>query len=198
MSLTNAVITSCFVVALFSAIALFQPSYANIDSYSDQLTVESGASSVATLESKNGAIANKPSALPFKDKAIIGISKRVSLNKLDDLWLAFEKKESLHNQLKTYPERVYVYYRDFSSDYGTANITVGYPADMFDIPAGKVALPKGEYQTLLKPRKYSDKELYAMWENIDFRRNIIALVEVHQLSKSGDVISSQVFIAYQQ
>ena len=69
---------------------------------------------------------------------------------------------------------------------------------MFDVPAGKVVLPKGEYQSLLKPRKYSDKELYAMWENIDFRRNINALVEVHQLSKSGDVMSSQVFIAYQQ
>ena len=210
MSFINAVITSCFVVALFTAIALFQPTYATDASHSPDIAKEKSNTSFTGSALKTvtkspvtrvtgAASVDKPVAkFPFSDKAIVGITKRVALSNIDSLWLAFDNQDALHNQLKGYPDTVYVYYRDFSSDYSSAQVSVGYPADMFAIPTGKVTLPKGNYITLLPPKKYSDKQLFAIWENIDFRRNINALIEIHQLSKGGDVVSSQILIAYQQ
>lgn len=178
MRLLGSMVVSMILVGVLWGIAWLQPAYAD---------------SRDKIEKTNEVKSQKPA---FKALAISGVTRKTQLALMPKLWQAFNNKHQLNAQLKRQPEKIYVYYRDFSANYDSAQVTIGYDKADLNKPSNNTLLPELDYQTLLEKRKYSDDELTGAWHQVDYRKGPAAIVEIHYLSNNNEVRKSEMLVAY--
>lgn len=132
----------------------------------------------------------------FSDLAITGVNKRISLDNIALLWQTFDAKTLLHARLIKQPSKVYVYYQNFSKDYQSADVSIGYFADIVKPSTQATAQINGDYQQLLSKGAYTTDELTTAWQKIDYRKPVHSVVEVHYLDKNNQSISAEVLVNY--
>ena len=179
MKLSNALLATSVIVLAFWSIAVFQP----------------------RAETKTVPIAQKePTAKQttkissFGPVNIVGVTQTIQLDKVSEVWMDFHNNSVLHDQLSDYPDKVYVYYRDFSHDYQTATVTIGYATDVLKQVKPSTKIAKQAVKPLLTKASYSNTELTNIWQQIDYRQTPKALIEVHYLDKKGTTTASEVLL----
>ncbi len=127
---------------------------------------------------------------------ITGVDERISINNIASLWQSFDDKTLLHARLMETPEKVYVYYRNFNKDYQSADVSIGYAADIVKPSTKATAQINGNYQQLLRKSAYTATELTKAWQEIDYRQRVHSVVEVHYLDKNSRPIATEVLVKY--
>ncbi|NMP33129.1 hypothetical protein HII17_16340 [Thalassotalea sp. M1531] len=127
---------------------------------------------------------------------ITGVGERIALNNIAQLWQTFDDKTLLHARLINQPNKVYVYYRNFGKNYQSADVSIGYLANMVKPSSKATAQIAGKYQQLLAKNTYTTAELATAWQKIDYRQRVHSVVEVHYLDKNSQPISAEVLVKY--
>lgn len=128
---------------------------------------------------------------------IVGISRNVKLKNIADVWQLFESNKPIQNSLNDNPNRVFVYYRGFQKNYQEAQVTIGYPAALFDRPAAVTSIENKGYASILAKGAHSSKKLLNAWQNIDYQKKVDSVLEIHYLDKNAIPYQSEVFVRYQ-
>ncbi len=197
MNLFPSVIFSCVIVFSVWALAVFQPTQATASGI-DKLSTTQGKQELLLV--KNTRVKQNGSELTsyshFESIQIAGVTQKISLSRMSSLWQDFNANSALQNGLKTKPNKVYVYYRNFSSNYESAVASIGYDIKLLSKPFNVMNLPGSRFEPLLNKNKYNDMQLQRAWEKVDYRKGIVAIVEVHYLNTDSAVNSSEVSISY--
>lgn len=213
MKLFNALIATSIIVLVFWSVAVFQPRIAVASTsqvaVSKQVNVQQAASAQEQAQPTKPQKIAKPQKTKFQHEKetnsvtipvndIVGVTRNIHLDGVSELWMDFHQKSSLHDGLTDYPDKVYVYYRDFSNDYQSAKVTIGYSTQLLPkvkpLVKLKVKLPKSTFKVLLKKQSYSNTELANVWQQIDYRQNPQGVIEIHHLNKKGETVSSEMLI----
>ena len=131
-----------------------------------------------------------------------GVTETLPLESVGTLWGDFERMIVEQNKLHANWDTIIVLYQNLNSDFTEATVTIGFPStgnSATDNSATNnlVALPEIEIaQPLLKRGKYSESELIDAWQQINFQRQVDALVEIHYLNPHGEPESSQLSVYY--
>ena len=131
-----------------------------------------------------------------------GVTETLPLESVGTLWGDFEHIIAEQNKLPANWDTIIVLYQSLNSDFTEATVTIGFPstnnsATSHSATNNLVALPAIEKaQLLLKRGKYSEPELIDAWQQINFQRQVDALVEIHYLNTQGEPESSQLSVYY--
>jgi predicted transcriptional regulator YdeE len=197
MNLFPSLITSFVIVSVIWIIAIFQPNAALANDDPKVSTTQS--KQAPPIKYKKKTLAKAKNNLPhfnFENVQISGVSQNISLNQLPSLWQEFNENKTTQSSLKKNPSKVYVYYRDFSSDYESGKVSIGYDIKELKEPRNNISLPLIHFLPLLSKGKYDDLQLQQAWEKIDYRKNVTAIVEVHYLNADSSVNNSELFVSY--
>lgn len=143
------------------------------------------------LISKNNSVKNNA---PVAN--IVGVSQEMLISDIDKLWAKFSQRGSLHSQLSDYPTATYVLYRNISKSFTRADITIGYDSRELTSNSQLISLPTGHYQTVITDSHLSSKQLEAAWKKLNFTKEVVAVVERHQLNKRAEVVSVSMQVLY--
>lgn len=202
MSLFPSVVTSLAIVALLWSLAAFQP---NTASASPILT--SNSNTLLTSKIKEEApVAQKAQILPqvksvlnhlyFDKVQISGVTQNISLTRLPNLWQDFNDNKALQRNLRKNPSKIFVYYRNFSSTYESATVSIGFDTQEMKLNVNKTNLPTTPFSVLVSRGRYDDSQLKGAWNKIDYRQSVLAVVEVHYLNADSTVDNSEIFVSY--
>ena len=189
------------------AIAVFQPAFAVANETTKLLTKQpTTQQSSAKSGEQNLSFEHKQPALAhaekisiqynFKNIKISGVTQNISLSQISSLWQDFGDNKKLQSRLKKNPSKVYVYYRNFSSDYESAEASIGYGISELSNPSREIKLPATNFESLLVKGKYTDMQIQQTWKKVDYRKDVVAIVEVHNLNADNSVNSSEIFVSY--
>ncbi len=212
MNLFTSILTSIIIVLAvwFGVIYQPTPAYAEIITPS---TVEIITESKASDNFKNSPVKSEPKAKEkyqstrlisasnsVKNNApvanIVGVSQEMLISDIDKLWAEFSQNGSLHSQLSDYPTATYVLYRHISKNFTRADITIGYDSRELKSNSQLTSLPTGHYQTVITDSHLSSKQLEAAWKKLNFTKEVVAVVERHQLNKRAEVVSVSMQVLY--
>ncbi len=202
MSLFPSVVTSLAIVCLIWSLATFQPNNAVA---SPILTNTSNT--VLTKKTKENAptahkeqtteqVKKVSNSLYFDKVQISGVTQKTYLNQLPNLWKDFNNNKALQKSLKKNPSKIFVYYRDFSSSYESAIVSIGFDTQEMKPNVNKTNLPTTPFSVLVSRGKYDDSQLKGAWNKIDYRQSVLAVVEVHYLNADSTVDNSEIFVSY--
>lgn len=127
---------------------------------------------------------------------LVGISRDIKLTNISGLWQSFEMDNPIQNGLKDNPKKVYVYYRNFRSNYQEAEVTIGYDASLFKNPAATTSIINSGYQSLLNKGAHPNSKLLAAWQDIDYQKKVKAVLEIHYLDSSAMPVQSELLVKY--
>ena len=145
---------------------------------------------VATSIVENRAV--KP-AMPIKPVEFVGVSQRVALTQVNQVWQSFRDNEHLLRALKSNQFDVYAVYRNFNNNFTEADLDIGYQRSALnDSVKVTASLPVGKRVQLLASGQHNDLTIAAVWQNIDYSREIIAVIERHQIDGEQDLVSVDV------
>jgi len=225
MKLMSAICTTGVIAGVVWGVALLQvPSvYAKVEQTTNSaLTSVSERTiqeEVATTEHTPVSEANKPQVaqstkiddvarrLPTKkilqaEKSVhvklSGVSAEIDLSagSIDGLWQTFHQAVWLQAQLKEHPEKVYVVYRNFSNNYQSAHVSIGYPTRLLNRNQSVTVNVQGQFLPLLSKSNYDQSGLADAWSKIDYRNQPVTIVEVHHLNKLGQTVASELMVQY--
>lgn len=126
-----------------------------------------------------------------------GVTKTLPLESINTLWDEFERIVTQQNKLPANWGTVIVLYQNLNSDFTEATVTIGFPSSTNSSADNVVVLPEVEKSLpLLERGKYSEAELVDAWQQINFQRQVEALVEIHYLTPQGEPESSQLSVYY--
>ncbi|WP_071870806.1 hypothetical protein [Atopomonas hussainii] len=136
---------------------------------------------------RQAAITNQQAAV----QAVVGVTQTLSLVAVDQLWQRFEDNTALHAALKPGEATVWVWYRDFSADFAQAKVTIGYPQErLFTASEPVVQVPSARMQ------KVASSSAQGVWQQLDYARGVIGVVEKHRLDYQGELLSSEFSVLY--
>ena len=202
MKLTGSIIVTAMIIAAFWSLALFQPISASDFSSTQVSTVKEPINKVVPEDKVKPKVNNEikdVDVIPERvaQRSIYGVSQILHLANINKLWQQFNQDMKLTASLIKHPKKIYVLYRRFSPEFNQALITIGYDANIVKFAKNSVAIPNVKYQPILLKAKYSNADLTNAWQEIDYRKVPIAVLETHYLSSNGDVINSDLTVAYQ-
>lgn len=146
-----------------------------------------------TVKSEN---AHKRTNTATNEIKLVGISRDIKLINISALWQSFEMTNTIQNGLKDNPKKVYVYYRNFRSNYQEAEVTIGYDASLFKNPAATTSIINSGYQSLLNKGAYSNSKLLVAWQDIDYQKKVKAVLEIHYLDSNAVPRQSELLVKY--
>lgn len=191
MKLIGSLITTTVIVGLVWSVA-----YAQIDLTKEDSNVVKNPP--APQESKLPeatalSISNSQTRLKLN---ISGVSDRILLADIDELWQTFNNSALLHGKLVKQPNKVYVYYRNFEQDYLSADVSIGYADSLLGDSSFPLKRLYGNYATLLKRGSHTTSELAKAWQEIDYRQPVTSIVEIHYLGDHSQSVASELLIQY--
>jgi len=125
------------------------------------------------------------------------VTRTVALDNVPSLWREFEKQLPLQENLPTSSDRFVALYKNFSSDFTQANVTIGVGLDQSESNNTSHELPSTSNKQQLLPRgQYSAEDLENAWQAINFTKPIEAVVETHYINLLGQEESSQLVVYY--
>lgn len=136
--------------------------------------------------------AAKPAA-PIKPVELVGVSQRVALTQVNQVWQSFRDNQHLLRALKSNQFDVYAVYRNFNNNFTEADLDIGYQRSALnDSVKVTASLPVGKRVQLLPSGQHNDLTIASVWQNIDYSREIIAVIERHQIDGEQDLVSVDV------
>lgn len=200
MKLFASVITSGVIIAAVWGLAIFQLPSANAISQTEK--------PLPSLAQRDKSAADKAAntLLPKKQKInassliklnLTGVKKTIAFGDLPLLWQEFESSKDIQNSLKDHPEKVYVFYQNFSNNYQKAEVTIGYNSTQVRDVRPTTIIREARYKPILEKAQYSVFELANGWQNIDYTKQVKSVLEVHYLNNRGDTIASEVLVSYE-
>lgn len=202
MNLFVSILTSIIIVTIVWLGVIYQPSSTDIDIItSDQaheIAKEISAGTAPFIAKKTNAVKSdvKPVDYNMPVRSVFGVEQHMKINDIAQLWSKFYRDQALQSKLDDYPTAAYVLYRNISKDFKYADITIGYRSDELNNKPTGALLPIGYYQTVLTASGITSTQLLKAWQKLDFSREVIAVVERHQLNKSADVTSVSMQVIY--
>jgi len=127
---------------------------------------------------------------------VSGITYLTHFNDIDAIWMQFEHETKLQSQLKQAPTAIYALYKRFSKDYSSANVTLGYNANILRHAEFKKPVQLNEYRVLVAKGKHDASALRKAWRNIDYSKKVDSVLEIHHLSKNMEVASVELRVKY--
>lgn len=125
------------------------------------------------------------------------VSRTVALENVPSLWREFEKQLPLQENLPTSSDRFVALYKNFSSDFTQADVTIGVGLDQRESHSRSLVLPSTpNKQQILTRGQYSATDLENAWQEINFTKPIEAVVETHYINLLGQEVSSQLVVYY--
>lgn len=210
MNLFYSSITSILIVGAIWFVALLQPVAAVANSFdpikdiaqAEKFGAEREAQTAAAVKKESNKVKSvKTQAFTGRDFStieVIGNTQTAMLSSLDTLLAAFNNNEAVNTKLFQQPSKVYIYYRDFSSAYDSATITVGYnKAELVGANKG-VTLPKIKFEPLLEKGEYTNSEIVNGWQKINYGQKPQAVLEIHYLNKDGSIGKNELLVSYEQ
>ena len=206
MNLFSSILTSILIIVAVWFTVIYQPTPA----YAEMTTVSTtDVIAQSMLENESPVAMVKTNSVQKIEKtvtksavnnapvhSILGVEQEILISNVDSLWSEFAQQNALHKKLIDYPSATYVLYRNISDDFSRANITVGYDSRELKGRLSGSLLPKGQYQTVIADSRLSSEQLESAWKKLDFSKDILAVVERHQLNKRGEVISVSMQVLY--
>jgi len=123
---------------------------------------------------------------------IAGVNRRIALVDIGPLWLEFSENKHLERAISTDTFDVYAVFSKFNASYSVADVSIGYDLTALnDSVASTYMLPKGKLHTLLVPGHYQNIDIVGAWENIDYRRGLIAVIEKRHFNGDDETVSLQ-------
>ncbi|MBO9490936.1 hypothetical protein J7384_11255 [Endozoicomonas sp. G2_1] len=145
---------------------------------------------IATSIVENTAV--KP-ATSIKPVELVGVSQRVALTQVNQVWQSFRDNQHLLRALKSNQFDVYAVYRNFNNNFTEADLDIGYQRSALnDSVKVTASLPVGKRVQLLASGQHNDLTIASVWQNIDYSREIIAVIERHQIDAEQDLVSVDV------
>lgn len=125
-----------------------------------------------------------------------GVSQSLPLENVPQLWEQFYRSNN-GSALPASIRQITVLYREINSDFSQATVTIGYPVKNRTESSYTVQLPPVKNaEVLLIKGAHSAEELGAAWLDINFSKDVLAVVETHDLNVHGLPETSQVSIYY--
>lgn len=191
MKLIGSLITTTVIVGLVWSVA-----YAQIDlTKEDSNVVKNPPAPQESKLPEATALALSDSQTRLKLN-ISGVSDRILLADIDELWQTFNNIALLHGKLVKQPNKVYVYYRNFEQDYLSADVSIGYADSLLGDSSFPLKRLDGNYATLLKRGSHTTSELAKAWQKIDYRQPVASIVEIHYLGDHSQSVASELLIQY--
>ncbi|KZN43576.1 hypothetical protein N474_20150 [Pseudoalteromonas luteoviolacea CPMOR-2] len=196
MNLASSILVSGVIVLSVWGVALLQPTQAVALTKQKSPTLNNEQTQAA-IEGTSATSKRHNLTTKHLNKIIIqGNTANIATSDVTRLWQDFSDNERLNGNLKKAPNAVYVYYRNFSANFDSATVTIGYPVGNLTKPSATTTIASADYHPLLSRKKYTQKQLEEAWQAIDYRRNIQHVVEVHYLSENGDTTATEMLIRY--
>ncbi|MCO7191405.1 MULTISPECIES: hypothetical protein [unclassified Pseudoalteromonas] len=196
MKLTNSLVITGIIAISVWGVALLQPmpvqalSSAHPHSTTQkQSPLEAARSNVVTEE-------QNPLQVTLDTLIISGNTATLPTDKVQRLWQEFNTNTALNSQLIKQPLAVYVVYKNFSANFEQATVTIGYSIDALSSADDTVTLDAARYEQLLSRKKHSVQDIALAWQEIDYRRPIERVVEIHYLSDHSAITSSELLVDY--
>lgn len=212
MKLPLSILTTVAIALIVWLIMLLQPEDSWVDEHTDYkslLTAQNserksaGAQTIdatdnpqkqqtPTTKKASDAVNNSPHEVTMLASAIeiTGISRTISLTDVDMLWQEFTKIGHLERAINSTNFDVYAVYSMFNTSYNEAKVMIGYDMNaMNDSVIATARLPMGKRSSLLAAGKYNATELMNAWQNIDYRRGLVAVIEKHHFVGDVETIS---------
>lgn len=198
MNLFYSCVTSVGIVGAVWGLALMQPQQAIARAIDSEELIEQVevVSHKATEALSSRQSVNK--ALDFVDVTIVGNTQSTRLTEVSGLISALNNNESVNAKLYQTPSKLYIFYRNFSANYDSATITVGYDKSELVGATSGVTLPEQHFENLLPKGHYSDSSAVKAWQDIDYGKKPQAVIEVHYLNNKGTPEQSEIFVSYEQ
>ncbi len=220
MNLPSSIVVSGFVIASVWFALLFQPEavWAQVEATQytldpQEVNQEATSTKPSTLPETTSIAAAQVTPNAGAQETTLTLQAEVSLPKLSlqgvsletslqpeaiaNLWLEFADRYDLHRRLNKSRINSYAIYRNFNSDFSRALVSIGYNSTDLD-GSGEIAiqLAENQYTELLSPAQHSAEKMATAWQDIDYTRELEAIVEQHALNSSGQVVASSLYVLY--
>ena len=206
MRLSLSIVTTIIIALIVWLIMLWQPPESwsdNAITYEDLLAhgtssqydidtsvIKTGVSTTKNMSANVEVIT--PSIKQQNTLSIAGVNSRIALVDIGALWIEFSENRHLERALSTNTFDVYAIYRQFNASYSVADVSIGYElAALNDSVTSTQILPAGKRYTLLAPGHYQNIDIVAAWENIDYRRGLVAVIETRHFNGDDETVSLQ-------
>lgn len=204
MKLSLSIVTTIIIALVVWLIMLWQPpeSWSNDAVSYEKLLALTANNQTETMPSKkpasssdtmvNASDVKQSNAFQQDTVDIVGLNRRISLVDISKLWREFTDKKHLERAISTDTFDVYAVFSQFNASYSVADVSIGYErAALNDSAVTTQTLPTGKRFTLLSQGHYSNVDIVAAWENIDYRRGLIAVIEKRHFSGDDETVSLQ-------
>ncbi|TMP26885.1 hypothetical protein CWB99_17460 [Pseudoalteromonas rubra] len=200
MKLASSLVVTGIIAMSVWGIALLQPMPVQALSSAQPQTVTQKQSSLKATRTNvaTEATAQQQGTLmvALDTLVISGNTATLPTDKVQQLWQDFNTNTALNSRLIKQPLAVYVLYKDFSANFAQATITIGYSIDALSSAEDTVTLDAARYEPLLSRKKHSVQDIALAWQEIDYRRPINRVVEIHYLSDHSTITSSELLVGY--
>ncbi|KZN28463.1 hypothetical protein N480_10235 [Pseudoalteromonas luteoviolacea S2607] len=199
MKLAGSILLSSAIVFTVWGVALLQPTPARAISVTTPAKAsEQPKSTTDKVRAKPQSKTNQNDTKQLETLMIEGNTATLATAQVEQLWRELSNNKRLNQKLLRNPSAIYVYYRDFSANYDSATITVGYSST--DLSQAKTAttIASATYDSLLEKKKYTPSQLSSAWQEIDYRRNLERVIEIHYLSENSEVLATEVLVKYKE
>lgn len=209
MNLPSSLVVTSFIVAMVWLSLVFQPESAWAQAAQTNSSSQSSAAVDAEALPASKPVIEGPvtvkepavaaSTLKMAELALEGISRSSDLSpeSVANLWLEFADRYDLHRRLNESKVTTYALYQNFNSDFSRAEISVGYRSEDLNGKGQVIAtLTANTYNELLAPARHSTEKIAMSWADIDYTRDVGAVLEKHQVNASGQVESSALYVLY--
>ncbi|MCF2857241.1 hypothetical protein L1286_07160 [Pseudoalteromonas sp. SMS1] len=199
MKLAGSILLSSAIVFTVWGVALLQPTPARAITAPAPPTTSAQSKPIAN----NVAVVspektNRHTVKQFDELVIEGNTATLATSQVEQLWRELSNNKRLNQKLLRNPTTIYVYYRDFSANYDSATVTVGYATTDLSHTKAATTIASAKYGNLLKKKKYTPSQLSKAWQEIDYRRNLEHVIEIHYLSENSEVLATEVLVNYKE
>lgn len=193
MKLFGSLVVTGLIVATVWGVALLQPGSSFAAKHAEEETVvvpeKTDVEKVLQPQTQAGE--------SFSAVDLVSVTRTIAISEVGSLWTSFTSSPRLNQSLTRSPDRVFVFYRNFSSDFQSAKVSIGYSEDVMGKTETDTRVPAGRYQAVLARGAHTDAKLASAWQNIDFRKPLNSVVEIHYLNDQGATVTSEMLVDYQ-
>ena len=156
----------------------------------DTSVIKTGVTTAKNMSANAEVIT--PSIKQQDTLSIAGVNRRIALVDIGALWIEFGENRHLERALSTNTFDVYAIYRQFNASYSVADVSIGYElAALNDSVSSTQTLPTGKRYTVLAQGHYQNIDIVTAWENIDYRRGLVAVIETRHFNGDDETVSLQ-------
>lgn len=192
MKLFASLLTTVGITGVVWGLLHIQPAIA--DASTEQPITESSTNNASKKQSSDV----KPQATA-NTTYLQGLSKTIPLEDVPELWVDFYQNLEANDEEIALQQKVIVIYKDISSDFSEATVTIGFPTQQSTSNKNSTSIKvpsKSKGTLLLSQGEHTEQQLALAWEGIAVLKEVDMVIEHHQLNQHGLPDSSALYVYY--